>query len=121
MQYLNMTCPFCGGHRVAIISKEFDDLFEYDSIVEYKCLDCGNNVEKVDSLYVPCDNAWGVGYAHGALEPQKQTLTITNCEKFKVQLKEIDVEFELEPDTLENIDIIIINGHKYIKDKTEEV
>ena len=46
-----------------------------------------------------------------------RTLTITNCEKFKVQLREIDIEFELDPDKLENIDIIIINGYKYVKEK----
>jgi len=56
-----------------------------------------------------------VGKAIGSLEPQ--TLTITNCEKFKVQLREIDVEFELEPDKLENIDTLIINGYKYVKEK----
>ena len=56
-----------------------------------------------------------VGKAIGSLEPQ--TLTITNCEKFRVQLREIDVEFELEPDKLENIDTLIINGYKYVKEK----
>lgn len=56
-----------------------------------------------------------VGKAIGSIEPQ--TLTITNCEKFKVHLKEIDVEFELEPDKLENIDTLIINGYKYVKEK----
>ena len=57
--------------------------------------------------------------AWGELDPKlnPQTLTITNCEKFKVHLREIDVEFELEPDKLENIDTIIINGHKYVKEK----
>lgn len=48
------------------------------------------------------------------LEP---TLTITNCEKFKVQLREVDIEFELEPNKLENIDTLIINGYKYVKEK----
>lgn len=53
----------------------------------------------------------------GALELEPLTLTITNCEKFKVQLREIDIEFELDPDKLENIDTIIINGYKYVKEK----
>jgi hypothetical protein len=60
------------------------------------------------------DHAFAVGKAIGSLEPN--TLTITNCEKFKVQLREIDVEFELEPDKLENIDTLIINGYKYVKE-----
>lgn len=56
-----------------------------------------------------------VGKAIGSLEPH--TLTITNCEKFKVQFRELDMEFELEPDKLENIDTLIINGYKYVKEK----
>lgn len=56
-----------------------------------------------------------VGKAISDIEPL--TLTITNCEKFKVQLREIDIEFELEPDKLENIDTLIINGYKYVKEK----
>ena len=53
--------------------------------------------------------------ALGFLEPC--TLLITNCEKFRVQLKEVDIEFELEPDKLENIDTLIINGYKYVKER----
>jgi RNA polymerase subunit RPABC4/transcription elongation factor Spt4 len=56
-----------------------------------------------------------VGKTIGSVEPQ--TLTITNCEKFRVQLREVDIEFELEPDKLENIDTLIINGYKYVKER----
>ena len=61
--------------------------------------------------YIPS----GVGISKASVEPS--TLTITNCEKFKVQLRELDIEFELEPDKLENIDTLIINGYKYVKEK----
>jgi hypothetical protein len=68
------------------------------------------------------DKYWkvdGVSSAWGKLDPDlsPQTLTITNCEKFKVQLREIDIEFELDPNKLENIDTLIINGYKYRKEK----
>jgi hypothetical protein len=70
---------------------------------------------------LPKDIYWvdGVVHAWGKLDPNlsPQTLTITNCEKFKVQLREIDIEFELDPNKLENIDTLIINGYKYIKEK----
>ena len=61
-------------------------------------------------FYIHSDEAIGIASA------QPQTLTITNCEKFKVQLREIEVEFELEPDKLENIDTLIINGYKFVKE-----
>lgn len=70
---------------------------------------------------LPKDIYWADGVAHawGKLDPNlsPQTLTITSCEKFKVQLKEIDIEFELDPNKLENIDTLIINGYKYRKEK----
>lgn len=59
----------------------------------------------------------GTANAWGALGLEQQTLTITKCEKFKIQCKEIDIEFELDADKLENIDTIVINGYKYIKEK----
>lgn len=57
------------------------------------------------------------GYIIAEHSMQPNTLTITNCEKFKVQLREIDIEFELDPDKLENVDVLIINGYKYVKEK----
>ena len=63
------------------------------------------------------DGNWAVGRIADVDPMAPNTLTITNCEKFKVQLREIDIEFELDPDKLENIDTIIINGHKYVKEK----
>lgn len=51
------------------------------------------------------------------IDPVKPTvLEIVNCKKFSIHLKELDVEFELEPDKLENIDTLIINGYKYVKE-----
>jgi hypothetical protein len=50
-------------------------------------------------------------------ESMPRTLTIVNCEKVKVQLRELDIEFELDPDKLDKIDTLIINGYKYIKEK----
>ena len=78
-------------------------------MVEIQYLNKGCPIWKMDST----------ANAYGKLEADliPHTLTITNCEKFKVQLREIDVEFELNPDKLENVDTIIINGYKYVKEK----
>jgi hypothetical protein len=45
------------------------------------------------------------------------TLEINNCKCIKLGHKELDIEFTLEPDKLKNVDTLIINGYKYIKEK----
>lgn len=65
-------------------------------------------------LYIPCNNVQSVGKAVGSLEPQ--TLTITNCEKIKIHHKEMDIDFEFDTSKLENIDKIIINGYKFVRE-----
>jgi hypothetical protein len=71
---------------------------------------------KYDYLFTPFHLPSGRAVSAVA-DLQPRTLTITNCEKFKVQLRELDIEFELEPDKLANIDTLIINGYKFIKEK----
>lgn len=103
-------CPKC-GYGYKITTGDPPELTE-EYIKEIKEM-----AEKITSthFYTRDDNhAFTVGKAISSVEPQ--TLTITNCEKFKVQLREIDIEFELEPDKLENIDTLIINGYKYVKE-----
>lgn len=69
----------------------------------------------VNNFIIPCDNVWGVGKAVGSLEPN--TLTIERCEKIKMHQKEIDIDFELDARKIENINTIIINGHKFVREK----
>lgn len=96
-------CPEC-GYGYSITTGDPPELTE-----EY----IKEMVKKItDTPFYP---GTAVGKAIGSLEPQ--TLTITNCEKFRVQLREVDIEFELDPDKLENIDTLIINGYKYVKEK----
>jgi hypothetical protein len=96
-------CPECGyGYRIT--TGDPPELTE-DYIKEM--------AKKItDTPFYPCT---AIGKVIGSLEPQ--TLTITNCEKFRVQLREVDIEFELDPDKLENIDTLIINGYKYVKER----
>ena len=70
-----------------------------------------------DNLFIPCDNAWGVGYAYGSLEPDPFTVEIGNCNKIKLGHKELDINFEFDAKKIENIDTIIINGHKFVREK----
>jgi hypothetical protein len=50
-------------------------------------------------------------------QPLQNTLTITNCNKIRLQHKETEIDFEFDTKKLENIDTIIINGFKYVKEK----
>lgn len=50
-------------------------------------------------------------------QPLQNTLTITNCNKIQLQHKETEIEFEFDTKKLENIDTIVINGFKYVKEK----
>lgn len=135
VQYVNKICPICHGY--IYINSNNIELCEncnyvLSSSAHKYCSRC-NAILKQDGDWNSC-SICGYGYntITGAFyeaikEAPKQdiivnslspsTLTITNCEKFKVQLKELDVEFELEPDKLANIDTLIINGYKYIKEK----
>lgn len=54
------------------------------------------------------------GLAIGAIDLEPHTLHIdTNL--IKLYHKELEIEFELNPDKLKNVDTIIINGYKYVK------
>lgn len=68
-------------------------------------------------LHIPCDNVWGVGKISSVDPVALNTLTIERCEKIKLHQKEMDIDFEFDAKKLENIDTIIINGHKFIRDK----
>ena len=57
-----------------------------------------------------------VGCAVGSAEISPMTLHI-DANLIKLSHKEFEIDFDLNPDKLENIDTIIINGYKYVKPK----
>ena len=67
-------------------------------------------------LHIPCDNTWGIGV--GKIEPMPYTLQI-DTDLIKLKHKEMELEFEFEPDKLENIDTLIINGHRFVRENNE--
>ncbi len=67
------------------------------------------------NLFVPCDNTWSVGTLKEPDDVERNTLTITNCEKIRMHHKEMDIDFEFDTKKLENIDTIIINGYKFVR------
>lgn len=137
-QPVNRMCPYCGNNDIAAVTYTDPINFNYTETTKYICTKCGNEIdfnnlpEEVQlskdeiemskkifegKLHIPCDNVWGVGYAYGSLEPEKQTLTITNCEKIKMYQKKMDIDFEFDTKKIDNIDAIIINGHKFVREK----
>lgn len=75
----------------------------------------GDPPQDISELYIKSD---GVGIAWGRFNPDliPHTLQI-DTELIRLRHKEMELEFELEPDKLANIDTIVINGYKYVKEK----
>lgn len=90
------TCPKCGYH--------------YE-------LTTGDPPQDICTMCLPADNSWGVSTIKSPDPLEPFTVEIGNCKCIKLGHKELDIEFELEPDKLENINTLIINGHKYVKEK----
>ena len=71
----------------------------------------------ISELYIKSDSArTTLGRFDSDLMPHILQID-TNLIKFRH--KEMELEFELEPDKLKNIDTIILNGYKYVKEKLE--
>ena len=70
-------------------------------------------------LHIPCDNVWGVGKTTITDPIAQNTLTIERCEKIKMHHKEMDIDFEFDTKKIENINTIIINGYKFVRENSE--
>ena len=122
METQKIICPLCGDVlRIEPFSQWwYCDRCGYEKQVEQPELSAEDR-EKIkellysQSLFIMPESALCVGQAISSLEPQ--TLTITNCEKITMHHRELDIDFEFNPDRLENIDTIILNGYKYVKEK----
>lgn len=105
-------CPVCGGRL-----KEYIDMVV--------CEDCTYNelrtekyppsvtMEQIKNLYEGHLVNTGV---LGSWNIQPNTLQI-NCELIKITHRELDIEFEFNTKKLEYIDVIEINGHRFVRDK----
>ena len=71
------------------------------------------------TLHIPCDNVWGVGTIKPTDLAAENTLILERCEKIKMHQKEMDIDFEFDTKKIENIDTIIINGHKFVRENNE--
>ena len=72
------------------------------------------NFEDKPKLFLKSDDT---GIAWGRLDPELMSRMLQiDTNLIKLRHKEMDIEFDLEPEKLESIDTIIINGYKYVKE-----
>ena len=149
-QYINKTCPACGGYVISLpngtelckkchyVLPDTNYATSTTSSGRALCPRCGTPLNKngnwkecpnchygyllydgdppqdLVDIYIKSD---GTGFAYGKLDPTltPQTLQI-DTKLIMLKHKEMDLELELDPSKLENIDVIIINGYRYIKE-----
>lgn len=119
----NRVCPKCGSKLKMFfdyIECEECEYEEFYSHIETITLD--NIVKAIIPEEEPKTTTLPLYLKDGDIitkldELTPNTLTITNCELIKMHHKELDIEFEFDGKKLENIDIIEINGHKFVREK----
>ena len=86
----------------------------------YRCMDYIGDLPK-DNLFIPCDNIWGVDrIAVGKLDDlMSNTLQFDRCERIIFRDKTLDFVFEIPDERYKDIDTIIVNGHKFVREKSE--
>lgn len=74
--------------------------------------------ESPQSLYFIRDNDES-GFAIGSLENLKNTIQFDRCERIIFRDKTLDFIFEIPEERYKDIDTIIVNGHKFVKEKVD--
>lgn len=105
-------CPVCGGRL-----KEYIDMVV--------CEDCTYNELKTEK-YPPsismeqieklCKGNFVNSQIVGSWDMKPNTLQI-DCDLIKINHKELNIEFEFDTKKLKHIDIVEINGHRFVRDK----
>jgi predicted RNA-binding Zn-ribbon protein involved in translation (DUF1610 family) len=71
-------------------------------------------------LHIPCDNAWGVDVGKiNNKDLLSNTLQFDRCEKIIFRDKTLDFIFEIPEERYKDIDTIIVNGHKFVRENNE--
>lgn len=132
----NIICPYCTGyerckemgwadaeHCVNFVRR--DDVFDMrplfeavkDSDSEIKVDMPTNNPDNtVDfSFFIPNDSEWAIGKIN-AEDLMSNTLQIDKCERIIFRDRTLDFQFEIGHDQYKDIDTIIVNGIKFVKE-----
>lgn len=120
----DLKCPICGENK---LDEAIIDCFDADKPLRqptksktYWCRNCRKEIipyeQDNSKLYIKED---GQGLAYGGIDPDyliPNSLRI-ECEQIRLFQKGLDIEFELDPKKLKNINVIEINGYRFIKEK----
>ena len=68
-----------------------------------------------EQLFVPSDSAWAVGTLN-VENLMSNTMEIKNCERIIFRDKTLDFQFEIGHDKYKDINTIIVNGIKFVKE-----
>ena len=156
---LDMACPYCGQHRVELITEIDPMSFNYHELTKTVCMFCGKVIEPSESItysnstgssyttagsaYKYCDNCstkmepfgdngWWYcpkcGYGHmdyiGDLPEELSDEEIESFKKLYVEkftfpydnIRDSNV-VEINDERYKDIDTIIVNGHKFVREK----
>ena len=70
-------------------------------------------------LHIPYDNTWGVAVGKLAEDLMSNTLQFDRCERIIFRDKTLDFVFEIPEERYKDIDTIIVNGHKFVRENNE--
>lgn len=114
MEHLNShgwwVCPKCGYGYMDYIGDLPKELSDEEVEMSKNIFD--------GTLHIPCDNTWGV--AVGTINTEdlmSNTLQFDRCERIIFRDKTLDFQFEIPEERYKDIDIIIVNGHKFVREK----
>lgn len=103
-------CPKCGYGYMDYIGDLPKELSDEEVEMSKKMFE--------GTLHIPCDNVWGVGKI-STENPLSNTLQFDRCERIIFRDKTLDFQFEIPEERYKDIDTIIVNGHKFVRDNNE--
>lgn len=71
------------------------------------------------TLHIPCDNTLGIAVGKLAEDLMSNTLQFDRCERIIFRDKTLDFQFEIPEERYKDIDTIIVNGHKFVRENNE--
>lgn len=104
------SCPKCGYGYMDYIGDLPKELSDEEVEMSKKIFE--------GKLHIPCDNTWGICVGKINTEDlMSNTLQFDRCERIIFRNKTLDFQFEIPEEQYKDIDTIIVNGHKFVREK----
>lgn len=141
---IKVSCPHCKSLELEQIAH--DDPLSFGTVYKYQCLHCGKimDAEELSCMDYTRDlpkeiqlteeemerskQLWESSFfirddesklAIGSIEDLKNTIQFNRCERIIFRDKTLDFVFEIPEERYKDIDTIIVNGHKFVRDNDE--